>query len=80
MQSVRCGESVQPVRGVQPLRRERVQPVQSVCGFGVQSLQSLRGNVELGVLRYYVRQVTPPSPVPPSEAAFAPTGVRAVLS
>ena len=44
-------ESVQPVRGVQPLRRERVQPVQSMCGFGVQSLQSLRGDVELGLLR-----------------------------
>ncbi len=79
MQSVRGGESVQPVRRVQSLRRERVQPVQSVCGFGVQSLQSLRGDVELGVLHQSVRQVTPPSPVPPSEAAFAPTGVRAAL-
>ena len=82
MQSVRGGESVQPVRRVQSLRRERVQPVQpvqSVCGFGVQSLQSLRGDVELGVPHQSVRRVTPPSPVPPSEAAFAPTGVRAAL-
>ncbi len=51
MQSVRGSESVQPVRRVQPLRRERVQPVQSLCGFGVQSLQSLRGDVELGIPR-----------------------------
>ncbi len=80
MQSLRGGESVQPVRRVQSLRRERVQPVQSVCGCGVQSVQSLRGDVELGFPGYCVRQVTPPSPVPPSEAAFSSTGVRAALS
>jgi len=48
---VRGGEPVQPVRGVQSLRGERVQSVQPVRGFGVQSVQPLRGDFELTVPR-----------------------------